>query len=114
MNNLSLFNIARMNLKRQPIRTAFLSFLIFSLSFVLFFGTFLMKSLNCGLSSLSDRLGADIIVVPQGYDTKIEGALLRGEPNTFYFDISAVEWFKLLHNFLLQLFLQGVARFHCK
>ena len=91
MNNLSLFNIARMNLKRQPIRTAFLSFLIFSLSFVLFFGTFLMKSLNCGLSSLSDRLGADIIVVPQGYDTKIEGVLLRGEPNTFYFDISAVE-----------------------
>ena len=90
-NNLSLFNIAKMNLKRQPIRTTFLGFLIFSLSFVLFFGTFLMKSLNCGLTSLSDRLGADIIVVPQGYDTKIEGALLRGEPNTFYFDIGAVE-----------------------
>jgi len=93
-NNLSLFNIAKMNLKRQPIRTAFLGFLIFSLSFVLFLGTFLMKSMNRGLASFSDRLGADIIVVPQGYNAKIEGALLRGEPNTFYFDISAVEKIK--------------------
>lgn len=93
-NDLSLFNIAKMNLKRQPVRTAFLGLLIFSLSFVLFFGTFLMKSMKSGLASLSDRLGADIIVVPQGYDSKIEGALLRGEPNTFYFDIGAVEKIK--------------------
>lgn len=89
--NLTLFNIAKMNIKRQPIRTFFLGFLIFILAFVLFSGTFLVKSLNDGLTSLSDRLGADIIVVPQGYDSKIEGALLRGEPNTFYFDIEAVD-----------------------
>ncbi|MGP1437832.1 MAG: ABC transporter permease [Treponema sp.] len=88
--NLNLFNIAKMNIKRQPLRTFFLGLLIFILAFVLFSGTFLVKSLNEGLSSLSDRLGADIIVVPQGYDGKIEGALLRGEPNTFYFDIEAV------------------------
>ena len=89
VTNLSLFNIAKTNIKRQPVRTFFLGLLIFVLAFVLFSGTFLMKSLNDGLSSLSDRLGADIIVVPQGYDGKIEGALLRGEPNTFYFDIGA-------------------------
>lgn len=59
-----------------------------------FSGTFLVKSLNDGLVSLSDRLGADIIVVPQGYDSKIEGALLRGEPNTFYFDAEAVDRIK--------------------
>lgn len=83
-----------MNIKRQPVRTFFLSLLIFILAFVLFSGTFLVKSLNEGLASLSDRLGADIIVVPQGYDGKIEGALLRGEPNTFYFDIEAVDRIK--------------------
>lgn len=94
VTNLSLFNIAKTNIKRQPVRTFFLGLLIFVLAFVLFSGTFLMKSLNDGLSSLSDRLGADIIVVPQGYDGKIEGALLRGEPNTFYFDIGAVERIK--------------------
>lgn len=89
-----------MNIKRQPVRTAFLLFLITVLSFVLFSGTFLVKSLNSGLASLSDRLGADIIVVPQGYDGKIEGALLRGEPNTFYFDISAVDRIKKIDGVL--------------
>jgi len=115
-NKLSLFNIAKMNLKRQPMRTAFLGFLIFSLSFVLFFGTYLMKSLNCGLASLSDRLGADIIVVPQGYDAKIEGALLRGEPNTFYFDIGAVEKIKSVSGVLRaspQLFLATLSAGCC-
>ena len=92
--NLTLFSIAKMNIKRQSVRTFFLGLLIFILAFVLFSGTFLVKSLNVGLSSLSNRLGADIIVVPQGYDGKIEGALLRGEPNTFYFDIEAVDRIK--------------------
>jgi len=91
---LSLFNMAVMNVKRQVKRTTFLSLLIFVLAFVLFSGTFLVNSLKGGLASLSSRLGADIIVVPQGYDGKIEGALLRGEPNTFWFDISAVEKIK--------------------
>lgn len=91
---LSLFNVAMMNVKRQAKRTTFLILLIFVLAFVLFSGTFLVKSLRGGLASLSSRLGADIIVVPQGYDGKIEGALLRGEPNTFWFDISAVEKIK--------------------
>ena len=92
--NLNILNIAKINIKRQPVRSSLLGFLILSLSFVLFTGTFLVKSLNSGLASLSDRLGADIIVVPQGYDGKIEGALLRGEPNTFYFDVNAVERIK--------------------
>ena len=46
------------------------------------------------MQSLSNRLGADIIVVPQGYDSKIESALLRGEPNTFYFKADAVDRLK--------------------
>ena len=63
----------------------------FALAFTLFTGSFLVKSLKEGLASLSNRLGADIIVVPQGYDSKIEGALLRGEPNNFYFERSALD-----------------------
>lgn len=113
---LSLFNIAKMNIKRQPVRTAFLFVLITVLSFVLFSGTFLVKSLNSGLQSLSDRLGADIIVVPQGYDGKIEGALLRGEPNTFYFDISAVDRIKKINGVLTaspQLFIATLSASCC-
>ena len=37
-------------------------------------------SLSRGLESLSDRLGADVIVVPAGYKAEIESVLLKGEP----------------------------------
>ncbi|MFR9279563.1 MAG: ABC transporter permease, partial [Ezakiella coagulans] len=48
-------------------------------------------SLKNGMNSLADRMGADISVVPEGYDTKVEGAILRGEPNTFFMDKSIVK-----------------------
>ena len=64
------------------------------LAFSLFCGSFLVKSLNGGMQSLANRLGADIIVVPQGYDSKIESALLRGEPNSFYFKLEVVDRLK--------------------
>lgn len=58
---------------------------------MLFVGTFLIGSLKGGIRSLSRRMGADIIVVPEGYDSKITGAILRGEPNSFFFDSSVAE-----------------------
>lgn len=90
MDNLDTVTLAKLNIHRKPFRSVSLAFLSFALAFTLFTGTFLVKSLQEGLSSLSNRLGADIIVVPQGYDSKIEGALLRGEPNNFYFDRAAL------------------------
>ena len=76
MDNLDTFTLAKLNILRKPFRSASLAFLTFALAFTLFTGSFLVKSLKEGLASLSNRLGADIIVVPQGYDSKIEGALL--------------------------------------
>lgn len=91
MDNLDTFTLAKLNIFRKPFRSASLAFLTFALAFTLFTGSFLVKSLKEGLASLSNRLGADIIVVPQGYDSKIEGALLRGEPNNFYFERTALD-----------------------
>ncbi|CEM62601.1 ABC transporter permease [Treponema phagedenis] len=91
IKNLTVIELAKMNIKRKPVRTISLMVLTGVLSFTLFCGTYLVKSLNGGMHSLSDRLGADIIVVPEGYDSKIESALLRGEPNSFYFDNSIVD-----------------------
>ena len=88
---LTVFELAKLNIKRKPFRTASLIILTAVLAFSLFAGSFLVKSLKGGMVSLSNRLGADIIVVPQGYDSKIESALLRGEPNSFYFDTEVVE-----------------------
>ena len=91
MDKLDTITLAKLNIQRKPVRSVSLAVLTFALAFTLFTGSFLVKSLEEGLSSLSNRLGADIIVVPQGYDSKIEGALLRGEPNNFYFERTALD-----------------------
>jgi len=90
VKKLTVIELAKQNLKRKPFRTVSLIVLTAVLAFSLFAGSFLVKSLNGGMQSLSNRLGADIIVVPQGYDSKIESALLRGEPNSFYFKSEVV------------------------
>lgn len=94
VKKLTVLELAKLNLMRKPFRTACLVALVSVLSFSLFSGSFFVKSLKGGMHSLSDRLGADIIVVPQGYDSKIESALLRGEPNSFYFKAEVVDRLK--------------------
>ena len=94
IQKLTVIELAKMNLQRKPFRTVSLIILTSVLAFSLFCGSFLVKSLNGGMQSLANRLGADIIVVPQGYDSKIESALLRGEPNSFYFKSEVVDRLK--------------------
>lgn len=61
------------------------------LALMLFLSSFWMLSLKNGLCSLSGRMGADLILVPEGYDSKISGAILRGEPNSFFFHTDVLE-----------------------
>ena len=86
MNSLGTFGLAKRNIKNKPARSYGMMVLTGVLCFILFFGSFMIYSLKRGISSLSDRMGADIIVVPEGYDSKVTGAILRGEPNSFFFD----------------------------
>lgn len=83
-SRLDTLAIALQNLRRRPYRTVTLIVLISALAFVLFGGSILSSSLLRGLDSMSKRLGADIMVVPEGYEQKVQGVLLRGEPSTFY------------------------------
>lgn len=83
--------IALLNINNKSGRSASLVILTAVLALVLFLSSFLIFSLKNGMNSLSDRMGADIIVVPEGYDTKVEGAILRGEPNTFFMDKSILK-----------------------
>lgn len=83
--------LAICNLRRRPFRTAALMFLVSILSFVLFLGSLISLSLTNGADRLSKRLGADILVVPKGYEQRTERILLRGEPSTFYMN---AEWTK--------------------
>lgn len=75
-----------LNLLYRPFRTSALVCLVALLAFVLFGGSVLTVSLQCGLDSVANRFGADLIVVPLGYDTGMESILLKGEPSYFYLD----------------------------
>ncbi len=74
------------DLLRRPFRTVALLFLVCALSFGLFAGSLISLSLQNGTDALSKRLGADLLVVPRGYERRTQGILLGGEPSTFYMD----------------------------
>lgn len=91
---LSMSRLAYMSLKRKPFRTAVLVLVVMAHSFVLFSGTVLSISLKNGLDSVKARFGADLIVLPTGYEGAQESILLTGEPSCFYFEKSIADRFK--------------------
>lgn len=91
LGKLSLPRLAFLNLERRASRTAGLVVLVAVLSFILFSGMILTVSLNRGLGSIGNRLGADLIVVPEGSGEALEGIMLQGEPNFFYLNKDVVQ-----------------------
>ena len=92
--HLSTFWLAIGNLRRRPSRSVALASLAAIAAFVLFASTILTAGMKNGLGSLKARLGADLLVVPVGYDKGLEGILLKGEPAYFYFDKEVEEKIK--------------------
>ncbi len=91
MRTLSLKNVALLNIKNRRIFSFILIVFVGVLSCAVFISTYLIFSLKNGISSLKDRLGADVIVLPKGVEKKLEGALLSGTPESFYMDKSLME-----------------------
>ncbi|MBR2283888.1 MAG: ABC transporter permease [Ruminococcus sp.] len=81
------------NLSGKPVRTAVLIIIAALLSFTMLAGGLVVTSLRSGLSSLEDRLGADIMVVPYEATTKsnLENIVLQGSTGSFYMDMSRAE-----------------------
>ena len=64
--------IAKKNIIKRPGRSAAMFLIAFILAFTVFAGTAVMASLNKGLSSFDDRMGADIMVVPYAVRSKVD------------------------------------------
>jgi putative ABC transport system permease protein len=81
------------NLLHKPFRTAALVLIAAFMTAALFGGSVAAASLQNGLESLEKRLGADIIVVPEEAEAKVEleNILLQGTPGYFYMDKSVQE-----------------------
>ncbi|WP_243440554.1 ABC transporter permease [Fretibacterium fastidiosum] len=82
--SLSTLGIARRNVRRRPGRSACLIAAVLLLSFFLCAGSALFMGLSSGAESMANRLGADVMVVPEGYDPHVDSILLSGEPSSFY------------------------------
>lgn len=88
---LSARHLAQLSVKRCAGRNKRLSLLVFVLALILFCTSYLNISLGRGIESMSDRLGADVLVVPSGYDSNLKGAILRGEPSEFYLPYEVID-----------------------
>lgn len=88
---ITLFRFAKKNLKRKPLRTfvlilsisLFVSIFIFSLSFVI--------SVTSSIKKTSERLGADILIVPAGTRGAAEDVLLENKARPFYMERGIIE-----------------------
>ncbi len=83
---LSTHRLSLLNLQRKPFRTWALIAVVAVLAFVLFGGSVMTMSMENGIDGLEARLGADIVVAPDGYDKDLEGVMIQGEPTYFFMD----------------------------
>ena len=91
---ITMANLAWQNIQRRPFRSCCLIIIVMLFSATLFGGSVIMKNLSLGISGMADRLGADILVVPYGYEKNLEVALLRGEPSSFYLKVDLIDKIK--------------------
>lgn len=82
------------NVKRNALRSTITVLLSAAMSLVVFSAIMISQSLKKGASSLNERFGCDLLVVPKGYDESARAVLLTGAPTYFYMDKSFEEIIK--------------------
>ena len=91
MAQISFFSVALKNLKRKKFRTGVLVFAIALLVSLLIFAISFTVSVASSLTKASDRLGADLVVIPIGTRGFAEEFLLESKNTSFYMPISIIE-----------------------
>jgi putative ABC transport system permease protein len=91
MAQISFFSVALKNLKRKTFRTAVLVSAIALLVSLLIFAISFTVSVASSLKKSSERLGADLVVVPVGARGFAEEFLLESKNTSFYMPISIID-----------------------
>ena len=81
---MSFFNLTLKNISGTAYRSWVIGLCAFVLAAFTVGTTLIMRGAETSLRLALDRLGADIIVVPQGSETKAETALLMGKPASIW------------------------------
>ena len=79
------------NIRKRPYRSFCLMLAALIGSYALFVGSVLKGSLNNGMTRMQERMGADLMIVPESSEVKVRNILLTGEPEFFYMDISVAQ-----------------------
>ncbi len=84
MKDINLFNLALQNLRRKPYRSVAIGLCVAVMIGSLFAATIILRGVQTSLSVGQARLGADLVVVPTGYEAPAQEAFITGQPTTFY------------------------------
>jgi putative ABC transport system permease protein len=87
----TLFSFARKNIRRKPLRTGILVFAIALLVSALVFALSFVRRVDGSIRKTSERLGADLIVVPANARGAAEDILLENKIKSFYMDRSIID-----------------------
>lgn len=80
------FRFSLRNIRRRPYRSFCLVLAAVIGSYALFVGSVVKLSLNNGIGRMQERMGADLMIVPEESEVKARNVLLTGEPEFFYMD----------------------------
>src|SRR5437879_529917 len=86
-----LGSLALQNLGRRKARTLLLLAAVATCSGAVFIGAVLMRSIKNSMELGFTRLGADMLVIPEGTLTNITSALLTAEPTDLTLDAGIID-----------------------
>ncbi|GAB4407803.1 MAG: FtsX-like permease family protein [Thermodesulfovibrionales bacterium] len=107
---MTLFSYAARNIRRRLFRSIALILSVTLVSGLLFAGAVSMKGVLNSIGIGTKRLGADLMVVPEGYEVKIKTTLIAGTPSVFYMpneNIKKIKKIKGVRTASPQLFIKG-------
>ncbi len=87
---MNLLRLAWRNISGHSLRSWVVALCALVVAAFALFATLLLRGAATSLALAADRLGADIVVVPEGAQTQMEGALLMGVPAQFWMPSSNV------------------------
>ena len=85
------FGFGIRNIRKRPYRSFCLMLAAVIGSYALFVGLALKASLNNGIGRMQERMGADLMIVPESSEIEARNILLTGEPEFFYMDVSVAK-----------------------
>ncbi|WP_024834499.1 ABC transporter permease [Ruminiclostridium josui] len=86
-----VWKISICNIKERSFRSVGILLLTAFAVFIITVGLWFKIGLQNGIDSITERLGADIMLVPVQVENDFEGVLLSGKPSTFYISNTVAE-----------------------